>query len=91
MLLGGAARNRMLVHGASSFNGLVRALKQDLVEGKAPHKALRNPQIMYQVDKVRPLSRCTHQNADFLAYHCATKMIEFCSFLGRLLGLLLRK
>lgn len=52
MLLGGAARNRMLVHGASSFNGLVRALKQDLVEGKTPHKALRDPKLMYQVDKV---------------------------------------
>ncbi len=52
MLLGGAARNRMLVRGASSFNGLVRAMKQDLVEGKTPHSALRDPKLLYQVDKV---------------------------------------
>ena len=52
MLLGGAARNRMLVQGASSFNSLVRALKQDLVEGKAPHKALQDPKLLYQIDKV---------------------------------------
>ena len=28
MMLGGAARNRMLVKGGSSFNALVRAMKQ---------------------------------------------------------------
>ena len=36
MVLGGAARNRMLIKGGSSFNALVRALKQDGVTAAAP-------------------------------------------------------
>ena len=51
MLAGGSARNRMLVKGGSSFNALVRALKQDMVTGAAP-KAIRNEQLMYDVDRV---------------------------------------
>lgn len=51
MLAGGSARNRMLVKGGSSFNALVRALKQDVVTGAAP-KAIRNEQLMYDVDRV---------------------------------------
>eukprot|EP00891_Asterochloris_glomerata_P005550 jgi/Astpho2/5550/Aster-02810 len=51
MLAGGSARNRMLVKGGSSFNALVRALKQDVVTGAAP-KAIRNEQLMYDVDRL---------------------------------------
>ena len=51
MLAGGSARNRLLVKGGSSFNALVRALKQDMVTGAAP-KAIRNEQLMYDVDRV---------------------------------------
>ena len=54
MLAGGSARNRMLVKGGSSFNALVRALKQDVVTGAAP-KAIRNEQLMYDVDRVSPV------------------------------------
>ncbi|PNH01101.1 hypothetical protein TSOC_013030, partial [Tetrabaena socialis] len=53
MLLGGAARNRMLVKGGSSFNALVRAMKQDLVEGgTGAQAAARDPNLLYQVDKL---------------------------------------
>ncbi|GLI68927.1 hypothetical protein VaNZ11_013348 [Volvox africanus] len=53
MLLGGAARNRMLVKGGSSFNALVRAMKQDLVEGgPGGQAAVRDPNLIYQVDKL---------------------------------------
>ncbi|KAG2499362.1 hypothetical protein HYH03_002937 [Edaphochlamys debaryana] len=53
MLLGGAARNRMLVKGGSSFNALVRAMKQDLVEGGPGAQAgARDPNLLYQVDKL---------------------------------------
>ncbi|KAJ9510458.1 hypothetical protein QJQ45_015931, partial [Haematococcus lacustris] len=53
MLLGGAARNRMLVKGGSSFNALVRAMKQDLVEGGAgAGAASRNPNALYEIDKL---------------------------------------
>ncbi|KAJ9510589.1 hypothetical protein QJQ45_027465 [Haematococcus lacustris] len=53
MLLGGAARNRMLVKGGSSFNALVRAMKQDLVEGGAgAGAAARNPNALYEIDKL---------------------------------------
>lgn len=44
-----AARNRMLVKGASSYNSLVRALKQDLIDRKA---AVRDPTIMVEIDKL---------------------------------------
>lgn len=49
----GAARNRMLVKGGSSFNALVRAMKQDLVEGGAGAMAAqRNPNALYEVGGV---------------------------------------
>ncbi|KAF5842331.1 hypothetical protein DUNSADRAFT_7645 [Dunaliella salina] len=49
MMLGGAARNRMLVKGGSAFNGLVRAMKQDLVEGGAGAAATRkDPNALYE-------------------------------------------
>ena len=51
MVLGGAARNRMLIKGGSSFNALVRALKQDVVTGAAP-TTTANERLMYEVDKV---------------------------------------
>lgn len=53
MVLGGAARNRMLIKGGSSFNALVRALKQDVVTGAAP-TTTNNEKLMYEVDKVPP-------------------------------------
>jgi len=46
----GAARNRMLVKGGSAFNGLVRAMKQDLVEGGVGAAATRkDPNALYEV------------------------------------------
>ncbi|DBA91048.1 TPA: hypothetical protein ACH3X2_004154 [Trebouxia sp. C0005] len=51
MVLGGAARNRMLIKGGSSFNALVRALKQDVVTGAAP-STTANERLMYEVDKL---------------------------------------
>jgi len=49
-LLQGAARNRMLVKGGSAFNGLMRAMKQDLVEGGAGAAATRkDPNALYEV------------------------------------------
>ncbi|KAL3152452.1 hypothetical protein ABBQ32_001497 [Trebouxia sp. C0010 RCD-2024] len=51
MVLGGAARNRMLIKGGSSFNALVRALKQDVVTGAAP-TTTANEKLMYEVDKL---------------------------------------
>ena len=55
MVLGGAARNRMLIKGGSSFNALVRALKQDVVTGAAP-TTTSSDRLMYEVDKVSPKS-----------------------------------
>jgi hypothetical protein len=55
MVLGGAARNRMLIKGGSSFNALVRALKQDVVTGAAP-STTANERLMYEVDKVTTLA-----------------------------------
>ncbi|KAI8467365.1 MAG: hypothetical protein J3K34DRAFT_395113 [Monoraphidium minutum] len=49
MTLGGPARNRMLVKGGSSFNALVRAMKQDLLESGA---AQRSPALLYEIDKL---------------------------------------
>ena len=59
MVLGGAARNRMLIKGGSSFNALVRALKQDVVTGAAPTTAA-NEKLMYEVDKVSWPKTRTH-------------------------------
>ena len=57
MVLGGAARNRMLIKGGSSFNALVRALKQDVVTGAAP-TTTTNEKLMYEVDKVQRTPVC---------------------------------
>jgi hypothetical protein len=46
----GAARNCLLVKGGSSFNALVRALKQDLIDSGT---AAKDPALLYQIDKVR--------------------------------------
>jgi hypothetical protein len=46
----GPARNRLLVKGGSSFNALVRAMKQDLVESGT---AAKDPALIYEIDKVR--------------------------------------
>mmetsp|Transcript_41989 Transcript_41989/g.50898 ORF Transcript_41989/g.50898 Transcript_41989/m.50898 type:complete len:875 (+) Transcript_41989:171-2795(+) len=42
-------RNKLLVKGGSSYNGLVRALKNDVLEGG--HLA-KNPTVLYEVDKL---------------------------------------
>lgn len=53
LVLGGAAtaagRNKMLVRGASSFNALVRAMKQDLIE-KGSGKD--DPNLLYEVERM---------------------------------------
>ena len=41
----------MLIKGGSSFNALVRALKQDVVTGAAP-TTTASDRLMYEVDKV---------------------------------------
>lgn len=49
----GHARNVMLVKGASSFNSLVRAMKQDVVAPiTAAPPARRDPNILYEIDKL---------------------------------------
>eukprot|EP00803_Ostreobium_quekettii_P005628 evm.model.scf_702.2 EVM.evm.TU.scf_702.2 scf_702:12004-15294(-) len=52
LIMGGsstaAGRNKMLVRGASSFNGLVRAMKQELVDTKAT----KDPNLLYEVDRL---------------------------------------
>ncbi len=42
-------RNKLLVRGGSSFNAMVRALKQDLISSGA---LARNPAATYEVDQV---------------------------------------
>jgi hypothetical protein len=44
------ARNRMLIRNGSSFNAVVRALKQDLLENASPEDQDTN--LIYEVDKV---------------------------------------
>ena len=75
MVLGGAARNRMLIKGGSSFNALVRALKQDVVTGAAP-STTANERLMYEVDKVTPLAKL-----DLLSpkrEHCLLEATKVC-------------
>jgi hypothetical protein len=48
--LQGAARNKMLVKGASSYNALKRAIKQDLVDGGAT-TSQADPNLLYEVMK----------------------------------------
>ena len=46
-------RNKMLVKGGSSFNALIRALKQDLVDSRKPKKPkMRDENILYEVDRL---------------------------------------
>lgn len=51
---GAAARNKMLIKGGSSFNALVRAMKQDLVESSAGPGAAarRDPNLLYEIDQL---------------------------------------
>ena len=44
-----AIRNKMLVKGASSFNSLVRALKQDIVEQRS---SANDPTLLLEIDKL---------------------------------------
>jgi hypothetical protein len=50
-----AARNRLLVRTGSSFNAMVRALKQDLLASGALE---RSPGVVVEVDKVRAMGGC---------------------------------
>jgi hypothetical protein len=43
----------MLIKGGSSFNALVRAMKQDLVDGSKGASARADPNLLYEIDKVR--------------------------------------
>jgi hypothetical protein len=52
------ARNRMLIRNGSSFNAVVRALKQDLLENAAPE--VQDTNLIYEVDKVT--STCTRSS-----------------------------
>eukprot|EP00877_Chromochloris_zofingiensis_P001776 jgi/Chrzof1/1159/Cz01g42220.t1 len=61
MTVGGPARNRMLVKGGSSFNALVRAMKQDLIENGT---AAKDPALLYEIDKV-----CCGEAAVILSSH----------------------
>jgi hypothetical protein len=54
----GPARNRLLVKGGSSFNALVRAMKQDLIDNGTAAKDLA---LLYEIDKVS--ARMLLQNA----------------------------
>jgi hypothetical protein len=49
LLCQGPARNRLLVKGGSSFNALVRAMKQDLIDNGT---AAKDPALLYEIDKV---------------------------------------
>lgn len=45
----GAARNRMLIKGGSSFNAAGRAVKQDLVDQLQGNNRGADPNLLYQV------------------------------------------
>ncbi len=45
-------RNKMLVKGGSSFNALIRALKQDLVDSRKPKRKMGDENILYEVDRL---------------------------------------
>ena len=45
-------RNKMLVKGGSSFNGLIRALKQDLVDSRKPKRKMGDENLLYEVDRL---------------------------------------
>lgn len=51
----------MLVKGGSSFNALVRAMKQDLIENGT---AAKDPALLYEIDKV-----CCGEAAVILSSH----------------------
>jgi len=45
-------RNKMLVKGGSSFNALIRALKQDLVDTRKPKRRMGDENLLYEVDRL---------------------------------------
>ena len=45
-------RNKMLVKGGSSFNALIRALKQDLVDSRKPKRKMGDENLLYEVDRL---------------------------------------
>ena len=45
-------RNKMLVKGGSSFNALIRALKQDLVDSRRPKVKMGDENLLYEVDRL---------------------------------------
>ncbi|UPR04581.1 hypothetical protein HOP50_17g79230 [Chloropicon primus] len=45
-------RNKMLVKGGSSFNALIRALKQDLVDSRKPKRRMGDENLLYEVDRL---------------------------------------
>ena len=54
-MLGGnfVQRNKMMVKGASSFNALVRALKQDLIDAKkAGAPVTEDPNVLFEIDQL---------------------------------------
>lgn len=55
LLLQGPARNRLLVKGGSSFNALIRAMKQDLIDSGT---AAKDPALLYEIDKVGTRTLC---------------------------------
>ena len=79
MILGGAARNRMLIKGGSSFNALVRALKQDVVTGVAP-TTTASDRLMYEVDKVQTpgawCACCCAANLSMSAYSMLVQVTD---------------
>ena len=45
-------RNKMLVKGGSSFNALIRALKQDLLDTRKPKRRMGDENLLYEVDRL---------------------------------------
>jgi hypothetical protein len=74
--LQGAARNCLLVKGGSSFNALVRAMKQDLIDSGT---AAKDPALLYQIDKVGccrwPALSGNNSSIMFEVKHCACSWV----------------
>ena len=49
--VGGAGRNRLLVKGGSSFNGLVRQMKQEMADAAAAGAPM-DPNRLYEVNRL---------------------------------------
>lgn len=49
--VGGAGRNRLLIKGGSSFNGLVRKMKQEMAEAAASGHPV-DPSRIYEVNRL---------------------------------------